>query len=43
MPKKIASDTSIDREFAETLRLNQDSQPKHTKELENLIQDLKSY
>jgi len=43
MPKKVASDTSIDQEFAETLRLNQDSQPKHTKELENLIHDLKSY
>jgi hypothetical protein len=43
MPKKIASDVSLDQEFAETLRLNQDSQPKHTKELENLIHDLKSY
>jgi hypothetical protein len=43
MPKKVASDTIIDQEFAETFRLNQDSQPKHTKELENLIHDLKSY
>jgi len=43
MPKKVASEVSMDQEFAETLRINQDSQPKHTKELENLIHDLKSY
>ncbi len=42
-PKKIASEVTVDPEFTETLRKNQDSQPKHTKELENLIHDLQSY
>ena len=42
-PKKIATEVKMDDEFTNSLRLNQGSQPKHTKELENLIQDLQSY
>lgn len=42
-PKKVGSDLNIDAEFSASLRNEQVSQPKHTKELENLIQDLKSY
>jgi hypothetical protein len=43
LPKKIATEVHMDAEFSESLRLNQGSQPKHSKELENLIQDLQSY
>lgn len=43
MPKKVGSELNIDADFSETLRLEKASQPKHSKELENLIQDLKSY
>ena len=43
VPKKIGSELNIDAEFSDSLRLEKASQPKHSKELENLIQDLKSY
>lgn len=43
VPKKVGSDLNIDAEFSESLRIEKASQPKHSKELENLIQDLKSY
>lgn len=42
-PKKVGSDLNIDAEFSNSLRQEQATQPKHSKELENLIQDLKSY
>jgi hypothetical protein len=43
MPKKVASELNIDAEFSDSLRKEKASQPNHSKELENLIQDLKSY
>jgi hypothetical protein len=43
VPKKIGSELNIDSEFGDSLRLEKASQPNHPKELENLIQDLKSY
>ena len=43
VPKKVATKLNIDAEFSESLRIKKDSQPKHPKELENLIHDLKSY
>jgi hypothetical protein len=43
LPKKVAADLNMDAEFTDSLRIEKDSQPKHSKELENLIQDLKSY
>lgn len=42
-PKKVGSELNIDPEFSESLRMEKASQPKYSKELENLIQDLKSY
>lgn len=42
-PKKVGSDLNIDADFSNSLRQEQATQPKHSKELENLIQDLKSY
>lgn len=42
-PKKVASDLNIDAEFSDSFRQEKASQPNHSKELENLIQDLKSY
>lgn len=41
--KKIGSDLNIDAEFSDSLRQETVQQPKYSKELENLIQDLKSY
>ena len=43
MPKKVGTDLNIDSDFSNSLRQEQATQPKHSKELENLIQDLKSY
>ena len=42
-PKKVAGELNIDSEFSHSLRMEQGSQPNNSKELENLIQDLKSY
>ena len=42
-PKKVGSDLNVDAEFSDSLRYEKANQPKHSKELENLIQDLKSY
>lgn len=42
-PKKVASEVNIDAEFSDSLRREKANQPNHSKELENLIQDLKSY
>lgn len=42
-PKKASPVTTIDSEFSQSLRMEQASQPKHTKELDSLIHDLKSY
>lgn len=43
LPKKIGSELNIDSDFSESLRIEKASQPNHSKELESLIQDLKSY
>jgi hypothetical protein len=43
LPKKIGSELNVDSDFSESLRIEKASQPKHSKELESLIQDLKSY
>jgi hypothetical protein len=43
VPTKVGAELNIDSEFSQTLRLEQGSQPKHSKELESLINDLKSY
>ncbi len=43
VPKIIGNEMNIDEDFSNSLRMEQASQPKHTKELENLINDLKSY
>jgi hypothetical protein len=43
MATQTAQDLKVDVEFAETLKMHHDNQPKHPKELERLIQDLKSY
>ncbi|MGE3609827.1 MAG: hypothetical protein AB7I27_09610 [Bacteriovoracaceae bacterium] len=44
-PKKAGpiSEISIDQEFAESLKKQSAEQPKYSKELDSLIQDLKSY
>jgi hypothetical protein len=42
-PKKVAGELNIDSEFSHSLRMEQGSQRNNSKELENLIQDLKSY
>jgi hypothetical protein len=41
--QKSVADATIDSDFADSLRIEKASQPNHPKELENLIQDLKSY
>lgn len=43
MPQKVGSELNIDSEFSESLRIEKASQPNHPKDLDNLIQDLKSY
>jgi hypothetical protein len=43
VPKKVGSQLNMDDEFDQTLRKEQAQQPKYSKELESLIQDLKSY
>lgn len=42
-PKKDISDFNLDAEFGSSLKEQSDKQPKYPKELDNLIQDLKSY
>lgn len=42
-PKKVGSNLNIDAEFTDSLRMEKASQPNHSKELENLINDLKSF
>jgi hypothetical protein len=41
--KKVSNELNIDSDFNKSLSLEKASQPKHSKELENLINDLKSY
>ena len=43
IPTKVGAELNIDPEFSNSLRLEQGSQPNHSKELESLINDLKSY
>jgi hypothetical protein len=43
MPQKVGSELNIDTEFSDSLRIEKASQPNHPKDLDNLIQDLKSY
>ena len=43
MPQKIGADLNIDSEFSDSLRSSKASQPNYPKDLDNLIQDLKSY
>ena len=43
MPQKVGSELNIDAEFSDSLRIEKASQPNHPKDLDNLIQDLKSY
>jgi len=43
LPKKIGSELNIDSDFSESLRIEKAAQPNHSKELDSLIQDLKSY
>lgn len=43
MPKKEAPVIKIDPEFTDTLKKQEREQPKHPKELDRLIEDLKSY
>ena len=43
LPNKIGPDLNVDTEFNETFRIEKASAPKHSKDLEKLIQDLKSY
>lgn len=43
MPQKIAPIMKNDHEFTESLKTHSTQQPKHSKELESLIHDLKSY
>lgn len=43
MPKKVGTELNIDAEFSDSLRMEKAMQPNHPKELENLIQDLKSF
>jgi hypothetical protein len=42
-PKKFAIDLNTDQEFSNSLSQQKANQPNQSKELENLIQDLKSY
>ena len=42
-PKKVDSELNIDADFSKSLRIEQASQPKHSKELDSLIHDLKSF
>jgi hypothetical protein len=41
--KKPAQNVILDQEFGDSLKRQQSAQPKHSKELESLIEDLKSY
>lgn len=43
LPKKTAPFGKIDQEFADSLKKEVAEQPKHSKELQSLIEDLKSY
>lgn len=43
LPQKVAPTLKNDPEFTESLKTQQAQQPKYSKELESLIQDLKSY
>ena len=43
LPNKVAPDLNVDTEFNETFRIQKVSSPKYSKDLEKLIQDLKSY
>lgn len=43
MPQKAVESIKIDPEFSESLKGLEKEQPKHSKELESLIHDLKSY
>ena len=43
IPAKVGAELNIDPEFSNSLRLEQGSQPNHSKELDSLIHDLKSY
>lgn len=43
VPKKSVQDVEMDPQFAESLKKHAIEQPKYSKELDNLIQDLKSY
>lgn len=43
MPQKAVENVNLDPEFGESLKKQMSEQPKHSKELESLIQDLKSY
>ena len=43
MPNKAAAEFNLDTEFGASLKDQSDKQPKYPKELDNLIQDLKSY
>ncbi|MBA2405420.1 MAG: hypothetical protein H0V66_11660 [Bdellovibrionales bacterium] len=43
VPQKVGSELNIDTSFADSLRIEKASQPNHPKDLERLIQDLKSY
>ncbi len=43
VPQKVGTDLNVDSEFNHSLRIEKASQPNHTKDLDNLIQDLKSF
>ena len=43
LPNKVAPDLNVDTEFDNSFRIQKASAPKHSKDLEKLIQDLKSY
>lgn len=43
MPQKAVERVNLDPEFSESLKKQETEQPKHSKELESLIYDLKSY
>lgn len=43
VPQKVGTDLNVDSEFNHSLRMEKASQPNHPKDLDNLIQDLKSF
>ncbi len=43
LPNKVGPELNEDKDFADSFRNSQKSQPKHSKELENLIEELSSY